>query len=125
LESPPPDCNKSHMEEGAPRKRKWEFAPRIEVGYDSSSDEESASSTEVYLRAIHKQIEHNGMLQRRIENSTKVLRNAERLVMGDPEPGPFRPPELPLLVNGNKVIEFPNPLPRTYPTYGRTWFLPQ
>jgi hypothetical protein len=94
-------------------KRKREFALRIQVGYDSSSDEGSASSREVYLRAIRKQIQHNDMIQGRIEHSTKIFCYAERLA--DPAPGPFLSPELPLLVIDGKVIEFPQPSPLTEP----------
>jgi hypothetical protein len=68
-----------------PAQRIWgrDFAPRIQVDLDSSSDEAQTSSRSIYLREIHRQIDHNEMLQRRLAHSTKILRNAERTAMGE------------------------------------------
>ncbi len=108
-ESQPRVGTKSDKGEDAPRKRRrefMEFALRIQVSNDSSSDEKSTSSRGVYLLAIHRQIDHhNNMLQRRLEHSTKVLRYAEHLAMGDGNDqasGPFHPPELLLIVIGER-----------------------
>jgi hypothetical protein len=63
------------------------------VELDSSSDEAPTSSKCIYLREIHRQIDHlreihrqidhNEMLQRRLTYSTKLLRDAERIAIGE------------------------------------------
>ncbi len=70
------------------------MAPRIQVELDSSSDEAPTSSRSIYLRAIHRQIDHNEMLQLRLAHSTKLLRDAERIAIGKgnaPAPQAVRP----------------------------------
>jgi hypothetical protein len=47
---------------------------RIQVEHDYSSDEDPTASKSIYLREIHRQIEHNDMLRRRLAHSTKLLR---------------------------------------------------
>ncbi len=67
----------------APRKRGRDFALRIQMELDSSSDEALTSSRSIYLREIHRHIDHNEVLQRRLAHSTKLLRDAERIAMGE------------------------------------------
>jgi hypothetical protein len=58
------------------------------------SDEAQTSSRFIYLREVHRQIDHNEMLQPRLANSTKLLRDAERIAMGKgnaPAPQVVRP----------------------------------
>ncbi len=43
----------------APRKRRRGFAPRIQVELNSSSYKAPTSSRSIYLREIHRQIDHN------------------------------------------------------------------
>jgi hypothetical protein len=81
-ESPPPVGTKTDKGDTAPRKRRRDFAPRIQVELDSSSDEAPTSSRSIYLLEIHSKIDHSKMLQRRLAHSTKLLRNAERIAMG-------------------------------------------
>ncbi len=88
----------SHHLQTAPRqtraKRRRGFAQRIQVELDSSSDEAPTSSRSIYLRAIHRQIDHNEMLQRRLAHSTKRLRDAQRIAIGEgnaPAPQADRP----------------------------------
>jgi hypothetical protein len=69
--------------EPAQRKRLRGFAHRIHGDYDSSSDEPLIASKSFYLREIHRQIDHNDMLQRRLAHSTKLLHDVERIAMGD------------------------------------------
>ncbi len=85
-ESPPPDGTKTDKGDTATRKRRRGFALRIQVGLDSSSDEAPTSSRSIYLLEIHRQIDHNEMLQRRLAQSTKLLRDAERIAMGEGNP---------------------------------------
>jgi hypothetical protein len=85
-ESPPPDGTKTDKGDTAPRKRRRGLAPRIQVGPDSSSDEAPTSSRSIHLREIHRQIDHNEMLQRRLAHSTKLLRDAELMAMGEGNP---------------------------------------
>jgi hypothetical protein len=80
-ESPPPVCTKTDKGNTVPRKRGKDFAPRIQVELDYSSDEAPASSRSIYLQEIHSQIDHNEMLQRWLAHSTKLLRNAERIAI--------------------------------------------
>jgi hypothetical protein len=78
----------------ATRKRRRGFAPRIQVEHDSSSDEAPTSSRSIYLWEIHRHIVHNEMLQRLLVHSTKLLRDAERIAMGEgnaPAPQAVRP----------------------------------
>ncbi len=65
------------------RKRHRDFAQQIQVEHDSSSDEAPTASRSIFLRGIHHQIDGNDMLQRRLAHSTKLLRNAERIAMGN------------------------------------------
>jgi hypothetical protein len=51
------------------------------VELDSSSDEAPTSSRLIYLPEIHRQIDHNEMLQRWLAQSTKLLRDAERIAI--------------------------------------------
>jgi hypothetical protein len=65
------------------------------VEHDSSSDEAPTASRSIYLQKIHRQIDHNDTLQRRLADSTKLLRDAEPIAMGnenDPAPQAVRPP---------------------------------
>ncbi len=99
-ESPPPDGTKTDKGDTAMLKRRRGFAPRIQVELDSSSDEAPTASRSIYLLEIHRQIYHNEMLQRQLAHSTKLLRNAERIAMGEgnaPAPQAVRPlaPALP------------------------------
>ena len=82
-ESAPPNCTQTDNGETSTRKRRRGFAPRIQVELDSSSDEAPTSSRSIYLREIHRQIDHNEMLQRRLAPSTKLLRDAERIAIGE------------------------------------------
>ncbi len=82
-ESPPPVGTKTDKGDTATRKRRRGIAPRIQVELDSSSDEAPTSSRSIYLRKIHRQIDHNEMLQRQLAHSTKRLRDAERITMGE------------------------------------------
>ncbi len=53
-----------------------------------------SSSRSIYLREIHRQIDHNEMLQRRLAHSTKLLRDAECIAIGEgnaPAPQAVRP----------------------------------
>ncbi len=59
---------------------------RIHVELDSSSDEAPTSSRSIYLLEINRQIDHNEMFQCRLAHSTKLLRDAERIAMGDDNP---------------------------------------
>jgi hypothetical protein len=100
-ESPPPDCTKTDNGDTATRKRRRGFALRIQVELDSSSNEAPTSSRSIYLREIHRQIDHNEMLQRQLAHSTKLLRDADRIAMGEgnaPATQAVRPlaPALPL-----------------------------
>ncbi len=97
-ESPPPDGiktdNGDSSSDTATRKRRRGFAQRIQVELGSSSDEAPTSSRSIYLREIHRQIDHNEMLQRRLVHSTKLLRDAERISIGEgnaPAPQAVRP----------------------------------
>jgi hypothetical protein len=59
-ESPPPDGTKTdNGDDTSTRKRCRNFAPRIQVELSSSSDEAPTSSRAIYLREIHRQIDHN------------------------------------------------------------------
>ncbi len=84
-ESPPPDGTKTDNGDTAMRKRHRGFAPRIQVELDSSSDEAPTSSKSIYLWEIHshRQIDHNEMLHRLLAHSTKLLRDAERIAIGE------------------------------------------
>jgi hypothetical protein len=82
-ESPPPDGIKTDNGDTSTRKRRRGFTPRIQVELSSSSDEAPTSSRSFYLREIHRQIDHNEMLQRRLAHSTKLLRDAERISIGE------------------------------------------
>jgi hypothetical protein len=82
-ESPPPVSTKTDRGDTVLRKRGRDFAPRMQVELDSSSDEAPTSSRSIHLREIHRQIDHNEMLQRRLGHSTKLLRDAERIAMGE------------------------------------------
>ena len=103
-ESPPPDGTKTDKGDTANRKRRRSFELRVQVELDSSSDEAPTSSKCIYLREIHRQIDHlreihrqidhNEMLQRRLTYSTKLLRDAERIAIGEgnaPAPQAVRP----------------------------------
>jgi hypothetical protein len=93
-ESPPPDGTKTDNGDTSTRKRRRGFAPRIQVELDSSSDEAPTSSRSIYLWEIHSQIDHNEMIQRRLAHSTKLLRDAERIAIGEgnaPAPQAVRP----------------------------------
>ncbi len=60
----------------------------------SSRDKAPISSRSIYLREIHHQIDHNEKLQRRLAHSTKLVRDAERIAIGegnDPAPQAVRP----------------------------------
>jgi hypothetical protein len=85
-ESPPPVSTKTDKGDTAPQKRRRGFAQHIQVELDSSSDEAQTSSRSIYLREIHSQIDHNKMLQRRLAHSTNLLRDAERIAMGEGDP---------------------------------------
>jgi hypothetical protein len=85
-ESPLPVGTQTDKGDTLPRKRRRGFAPRIQLELDSSSDEAPTSSRSIYLREIHHQIDHNEMLQRRLAQSTKLLRDAERIAMGEGNP---------------------------------------
>jgi hypothetical protein len=59
------------------------------VELSSSSDETPTSSRSIYLREIHRQIGRNDKLQRQLAHSTKLLREAELIAIGEgnaPEP---------------------------------------
>jgi hypothetical protein len=93
-ESPPPVGTRTDKGDTATRKRRRGFALRIQVELDSSSDEALTSSRSIYLREIHRQIDHNEMPQPLLAHSTKLLRNAERIAMGEgnaPAPQAVRP----------------------------------
>ncbi len=75
-ESPPPVGTKADKGGPAPWKRGRDFAPCIQVELDPSSDEAPTASRSIYLLEIHRQIDHNEMLQRRPARSTKMLRDA-------------------------------------------------
>ena len=93
-ESPPPVGTKTDKGDTATWKMRRDFAPRIQVELDSSSDEAPTSSRSIYLLEIHRQIDHNDMLQSRHAHSTKLLRDAERIAMGEgdaPAPQAVRP----------------------------------
>jgi hypothetical protein len=93
-ESPPPVGTKTDKGDTAPRKRCRGFAPRMQVELESSSNEAPTSSRSIFLREIHRQIDHNEMLQRRLAHSTKLFRDAERIAMGEgnpPAPQAVRP----------------------------------
>ncbi len=100
-ESPPPVCTKTGKGKPAQRKRCRDFAQQIQVEYDSSSEEAPTASRSSYLWEIHRQIDHNDMLQRRLAHSTQLLRYAERIAMSngkDPAPQVVSPPApVPLL----------------------------
>jgi hypothetical protein len=81
--SPPSVGTKTDKGDTATRKRRRGFAPRIQVELDSSSDEALTRSRSIYLREIHRQIDHNEMLHRLLAHSTKLLRDAERIAVGD------------------------------------------
>jgi hypothetical protein len=51
-------------------------APHIQVELDSSRDKAPTCSKSIHLREIHRQIDHNEMLQRWLGHSTKLLCNA-------------------------------------------------
>jgi hypothetical protein len=72
-EAPPPVGTKTDKGDTALRKRRRDFAPRIQVKLDSSSDEAPTSSRSIYLREIYRQIDHNEMLQHRLAHSIKLL----------------------------------------------------
>jgi hypothetical protein len=76
FKSPAPDSTKTDKGDTATRKRRRGFARSIQVELDSSSDEAQTSSRSIYLREIHRRIDHNEMLQRRLAHSTKLLRDA-------------------------------------------------
>ncbi len=57
--SPPPDGTKTDNGDTATRNRRRGFAQRIQVELDFSSDEAPTSSRSIYLREIHRQIDHN------------------------------------------------------------------
>ena len=57
------------------RKRHRDLAQSIQVELDSCCYEAPTASRSIYLREIHRQIDHNGMLQRRLAHSTKLLRD--------------------------------------------------
>jgi hypothetical protein len=82
-ESSAPVGTKTDMGDTVQRKRGRDFALCIQVELDSSSDEAPTSSRSFYLQEIHCQIDHNEMLQRRLAHSTKLLRDAERIAMGE------------------------------------------
>jgi hypothetical protein len=63
------DGAKTDKGDTATRKRRRGFAQRIQVELDSSSDEAPTSSRSIYRREIHRQIDHNEMLQRRLAHS--------------------------------------------------------
>jgi hypothetical protein len=78
-ESPPPVDTKTDKGDTATWKRRRGFALHIQVELDSSSDEAPTSSRSIYLLEIHRQIDHNELLQRWLAHSTKLLRDAERI----------------------------------------------
>ncbi len=49
----------------------------------TSSNEAPTSSRSIYLREIHRQIDHSQMLQRLLAHSTRLLFGAERIAMGE------------------------------------------
>jgi hypothetical protein len=68
------------------------------VELTSSSDEAPTASRSIYLWEIHRQIDHNDMLQRQLAHSTKLLRGAERIAMREGNnPAPQAASPLPLL----------------------------
>jgi hypothetical protein len=75
IESPPPVDTETDKGGPAPRKRGRDFALRIQVELDSSSDEAPTSSRYIYLCEIHRQIDHTEMLQRRLAHSTNLARS--------------------------------------------------
>jgi hypothetical protein len=81
--SPPPVGTKIDKGYTAQRKRRRDFALRIHVELDTSSDEAPTSPRSIYLREIHRQIDHNEMFQRRLAHSIKLLLDAERFAMGE------------------------------------------
>ncbi len=100
-EPPPPVGTKTDKAEPVQLKRRRDFAQRIQVEHDSSRDEVPTASSSIYLRKNYRQIDHSDMLQRRLAHSTKLLRDAERIAIGDgsdPAPQAVRPlaPIIPL-----------------------------
>ncbi len=85
-ESPPPVSTKTDKGDTVLRKRRRGFALRIQVELDSSSNEAPTSSRSIHLQEIHRQIDHNEMFQRQLAHSTKLLRDAERIAMGEGNP---------------------------------------
>ncbi len=93
-ESPPLNGTKTDNGDTSTRKRRRGFAPRIQVELSSSSDDAPTSSRSIYLREIHRQIGRNEKLQRLLAHSTKFLRDAERIAIGEgnaPAPPAVRP----------------------------------
>jgi hypothetical protein len=87
-----PNCFQSHHHLSPPRQTMQSLlhgrgtgtvSPQIQVEVASSNDEAPTASRSIYLREIHRQIDHNDMLQPRLANSTKLLQNEERIAMGD------------------------------------------
>jgi hypothetical protein len=78
-ESPPPVGTKTDKGEPAAGKRSWDFAQRIQVEHDSSSDKAPTASRVISLLEIHCQIDHNDMLQRRLAHRAKLLHDADSL----------------------------------------------
>jgi hypothetical protein len=85
-----PNSIPSHHLQTAPRQTmailrrgRGAFAPRIQVELDSSSDEAPTSSRSIYLLEVHRQIDHNEMLQRWLAHSTKLLDDSERIAIGE------------------------------------------
>jgi hypothetical protein len=93
-ELPPPNGTKTDNGDTSTRKRCRDFAPRIQVELSSSSDEAPTSSRSIDLQEIRRQIDRNEKLQRRLAHSTKLLRDAERIAIGEgnaPAPQAVRP----------------------------------
>jgi hypothetical protein len=93
-ESRPPNSTKTDNGNTSTRKMRRGFAQHIQVELSSSSDEAPTSSRSIFLREIHCQIGRNEKLQRRLAHSTKLLRNAERIAIGEgnaPAPQAIRP----------------------------------
>jgi hypothetical protein len=58
----------------------WGRTTRVELA--SFSDEAPTASRSINLRKIHRQIDYNDMLKRRLAHSTKLLHNTVHIAMG-------------------------------------------
>ncbi len=108
----------SHHLQTAPRQAKaillrGRGAEGLHCAYKWSSILEAVeaptSSRSLCLREIHRQIDHNKMLQRQLAHSTKLLRYAERIAMGEgnaPAPQAVRPlaPAINAFLRGQQPI---------------------